>query len=67
MFKWKFSTTTEATEQDELQSLKAIMLIGWPELKSEVPIPVQEYWNNIIIIKRKSTCIMEVNASLSLG
>ena len=40
MFKWKFSTTTEATEQDEeLQSLKAIMLVGWPELKSEVPIP----------------------------
>lgn len=68
MFKWKFSTTTEVTEQDEeLQSLKAIMLVGWPELKSEVPIPVQEYWNNIIIIKRKSTCIMEVNASLSLG
>lgn len=66
MFKWKFSTTTEVTEQDEeLQSLKAIMLVGWPELKSEVPIPVQEYWNNII--KRKSTCIMEVNASLSLG
>lgn len=47
MFKWKFSTTTEATEQDEeLQSLKAIMLVGWPELKSKVPIPVQEYWNN---------------------
>ena len=46
MFKWKFSTTTEATEQDEeLQSLKAIMLVGWPELESEVPIPVQEYWN----------------------
>ena len=66
MFKWKFSTTTEATEQDEeLQSLKAIMLVGWPELKSEVPIPVQEYWNNII--KRKSTWIMGVNASLSLG
>ena len=65
MFKWKFSTTTEATKQDELQSLKAIMLVGWPELKSEAPIPVQEYWNNII--KRKSTYIMGVNASFSLG
>ena len=65
MFKWKFSTTTEATEKgEELQSLKAIMLVGWPELKSEVPVPVQEYWNNII--KMKSTCIMKVNASLSL-
>ena len=65
MFKWKFSTTTEATETgEELQSLKAIMLVGWPELKREVPVPVQEYWNNII--KTKSTCIMKVNASLSL-
>ena len=43
MFKWKFSTTTEATEKgEELQSLKAIMLVGWPELKSEVPVPVQD-------------------------
>lgn len=31
--------------QFELQSLTAIMLVGWSELKSKVPKPVQEYWN----------------------
>jgi len=36
----------KATEQDaELQSLKTTVLVGWPEQKNEVPIPVREYWN----------------------
>lgn len=34
------------TEHDEtLQALKSIVLLGWPDLKSETPISVRDYWN----------------------
>lgn len=36
----------KATEQDTvLQTLKTTVLVGWPEQKSQVPIPIREYWN----------------------
>ena len=56
----------KATEQDTvLQTLKTTVLVGWPELKSQVPIPIREYWNyrdeislhNGILFKRQRTII----------
>ena len=36
----------KATEQDTvLQTLKTTVLVGWPEQKSQVPIPIRDYWN----------------------
>ena len=55
----------KATEQDTvLQTLKTTVLVGWPEQKSQVPIPIREYWNyrdeislhNGILFKRQ--CII---------
>ena len=32
--------------QDEaLQTLKSVILSGWPDLKAEVPVLIREYWN----------------------
>ena len=56
----------KATEMDTvLQSLKTTVLVGWPELKSQVPIPIREYWNyrdeislhNGILFKRQRIII----------
>lgn len=36
----------KATEQDPvMQSLKNTVLIGWPETRDQVPVPIQDYWN----------------------
>ena len=36
----------KTTEQDTvLQTLKTTVLVGWPEQKTHVPIPIREYWN----------------------
>ena len=56
----------KATEQDTgLQTLKTTMLVGWPEQKSHVPIPIRDYWNyrdeislhNGILFKRQRIII----------
>jgi len=56
----------KATEQDTvLQTLKTTVLVGWPELKSQVPIPIREYWDyrdeislhNGILFKRQRIII----------
>ena len=36
----------KATEQETvLQTLKTTVLVGWPEQKSQVPIPIRDSWN----------------------
>ena len=36
----------KAREQDPvMQTLKTTILIGWPERREEVPVPIREYWN----------------------
>ena len=56
----------KATEQDTvLQTLKTTVLVGWPEQKSQVPIPIRDYWNyrdeiplhNGILFKRQRIII----------
>ena len=56
----------KATERDTvLQTLKTTMLVGWPEQKSQVPIPIRDYWNyqdeislhNGILFKRQRIII----------
>ena len=54
-----------ATEQDTvLQTLNTTMLVGWPEKKGQVLIPIRDYW----IYGMKSLCIMAScsNANVSL-
>ena len=42
----RLSQLQKATEQDPaLQALKNTILIGWPEVKEQVPLPIQDYWN----------------------
>ena len=42
----RFSQLQNATEQDPaLQALKNTIRIGWPEVKEQVPLPIQDYWN----------------------
>ena len=34
------------TEQDTVfQTLKTTVLVGWPEQKSQIPIPLRDFWN----------------------
>ena len=56
----------KATEQDTvLQTLKTTVLVGWPEQKSQVLIPIKDYWNyrdeislhNSILFKRQRIII----------
>ena len=56
----------KATEQETvLQTLKTTVLVGWPEQKSQVPIPIRDYWNyrdeislhNGILFKRQHIII----------
>ena len=56
----------KVTEQDTvLQTLKTTVLVGWPEQKSQVPIPIRDYWNyrneislhNGILFKRQCNII----------
>ena len=36
----------DLTNKDEnLQSLKTVILSGWPDTKEDVPIPIRPYWN----------------------
>ena len=54
----------KATEQDTvLQTLKTTVLVGWPELKSQVSIPIRDYWNYRDEISLHASCS---NASVSL-
>ena len=42
----KLATLQKATEHDPvLQTLKTTVLVGWPELRDDVPISIREYWN----------------------
>lgn len=56
----------KVTEQDTvLQTLKTTVLVGLPEQKSQVPIPIRDYWNyreeislhNGILFKRQRIII----------
>ena len=42
----RLSQLQKATEQDPaMQALKNTILIGWPDAKEQVPLPIQDYWN----------------------
>lgn len=42
----KLAVLQKATEQDPImQTLKSVILIGWPEKRDSVPISVRDYWN----------------------
>ena len=67
VFSERLAQLQKATEQDTaLQTLKTTVLrVGWPEQKSQVPIPIRDHWNyrdeislhNGILFKRQHIII----------
>lgn len=50
----KYEELKQATERDgELQSLKSLIETGWPDLKSDTPVNMREYWT----FRDELTCI----------